>query len=205
MADLLIVAPGGRLDAVAPILACGAPEFQAPARRAPADSCKAAPAPVDPRRPPMLNTRQKVLRNFWYATCPIEALKDGPKPFRLLGQTIVLFLDEKGEPAALEDRCCHRTAKLSKGWIKDGHIVCGYHGWEYDRDRQAREHPAVPVRAGGARRAREGVPRQGALRLCLGLPRRAAARHSRPPGGPRPGLPPHPSVRRLLELLGACG
>jgi phenylpropionate dioxygenase-like ring-hydroxylating dioxygenase large terminal subunit len=78
----------------------------------------------------MLNTRQKVLRNFWYATLALDKLKGGPKRFRLLGQDIVLFLAEAGEPAALEDRCCHRTAKLSKGWIKDGHIVCGYHGWE---------------------------------------------------------------------------
>jgi len=46
----------------------------------------------------------------------------------------VLFLDAKGEPAALEDRCCHRTARLSKGWCRNGNIVCGYHGWEYDRD-----------------------------------------------------------------------
>ena len=67
----------------------------------------------------MLNTRQKVLQNFWYATLPLDKLHDGPKPFRLLGQNVVLFLDEEGKPAALEDRCCHRTAKLSKGWIKE--------------------------------------------------------------------------------------
>ena len=66
----------------------------------------------------MLVTRQNVLRNFWYATKPIGTLADGPKPFRLLGQDVVLFLDREGEPAALEDRCCHRTAKLSKGWMK---------------------------------------------------------------------------------------
>ena len=34
----------------------------------------------------------------------------------------------------LQDRCCHRTAKLSKGWCDNGHLVCGYHGWTYDRD-----------------------------------------------------------------------
>jgi phenylpropionate dioxygenase-like ring-hydroxylating dioxygenase large terminal subunit len=92
----------------------------------------------------MLATRQKVLRNFWYATLPTDALKEGPKPFRLLDQPVVLFLDEKGEPAALEDRCCHRTAKLSKGWIKDGHIVCGYHGWEYDRTGKLVNIPQFP-------------------------------------------------------------
>jgi phenylpropionate dioxygenase-like ring-hydroxylating dioxygenase large terminal subunit len=80
----------------------------------------------------MLNTRQPVLRRFWYAVMPVSDLADGPKPFMLLGEPIVLFLNRDSAPVALEDRCCHRTAKLSKGWVKDGHIVCGYHGWEYD-------------------------------------------------------------------------
>ncbi len=81
----------------------------------------------------MLTTRQKTLRRFWYATMPLHHLADGPKPFRLMGEDIVLFLDADGAPAALRDRCCHRTAKLSKGWMDEGRIVCGYHGWTYDR------------------------------------------------------------------------
>ncbi len=56
----------------------------------------------------MLCTKQKVLRRFWYATLPLDKLKDGPKPFTL-GENIVLFLDAEGRPAALADRCCHRT------------------------------------------------------------------------------------------------
>ncbi|MDU6141413.1 Rieske 2Fe-2S domain-containing protein [Bradyrhizobium sp.] len=74
----------------------------------------------------------------------MDHLKDGPKPFTLLGQPIVLFLDDKGEPAALEDRCCHRTARLSKGWCNNGHVVCGYHGWEYDRDGKLVMVPQFP-------------------------------------------------------------
>ena len=81
----------------------------------------------------MLTTRQPVLRNFWYATLRLADLAAGPKPFTLLGEKIVLFLDGQGEPAALMDRCCHRTARLSKGWCKGDLIVCGYHGWAYDR------------------------------------------------------------------------
>ena len=80
----------------------------------------------------MLCTQQKVLRRFWYATLPTHKLADGPKPFTLMGENIVLFMGENGAPAALRDRCRHRTARLSKGWCKDGHIICGYHGWEYD-------------------------------------------------------------------------
>ena len=81
----------------------------------------------------MLCTKQKVLRRFWYATIPVAKLDDGPKPFTLLGEKLVLFLDGEGKPAALADRCCHRTARLSKGWSQDGYITCGYHGWTYDR------------------------------------------------------------------------
>jgi phenylpropionate dioxygenase-like ring-hydroxylating dioxygenase large terminal subunit len=92
----------------------------------------------------MLSTKQKVLRRFWYATVPVEKLREGPQPFTLLGEKIVLFLDAEGKPAALADRCCHRTARLSRGWCKDGHIICGYHGWEYDRTGKLVNVPQFP-------------------------------------------------------------
>ena len=93
----------------------------------------------------MLTTKQKVLRRFWYAVISLDDLKEGPKPFRLLGEDIVLFLGADGKPAALKDRCCHRTAKLSKGWCRDGLIVCGYHGWTYDRAGTLVHVPQFPV------------------------------------------------------------
>lgn len=80
----------------------------------------------------MLVTQQPVLRRFWYALMPISHLDDGPQPFTLLGENLVLWKKANGEPAALRDRCCHRTAKLSKGFVEGDHIVCGYHGWTYD-------------------------------------------------------------------------
>jgi phenylpropionate dioxygenase-like ring-hydroxylating dioxygenase large terminal subunit len=46
---------------------------------------------------------------------------------------MVLFLDAEGQPAALADRCCHRTARLSKGATAEGLLICGYHGWAYNR------------------------------------------------------------------------
>ncbi len=89
----------------------------------------------------MLVTRQSVFRKCWHAVMPLAQLYGGPQPFTLLGEKIVLFLDAEGQPAALQDRCCHRTAQLSKGWCIDeagqvcsqGRIRCGYHGWVYDR------------------------------------------------------------------------
>jgi phenylpropionate dioxygenase-like ring-hydroxylating dioxygenase large terminal subunit len=92
----------------------------------------------------MLVTKQPIFRKFWHAVMPLADLQNGPKPFTLLGEDIVLFIDATGQPAALRDRCCHRTAKLSKGWCVSsegqscgtGHIQCGYHGWTYDRSGQ---------------------------------------------------------------------
>ncbi len=97
----------------------------------------------------MLVTQQPIFRKFWHAVMPLASLKDGPKPFTLLGVEIVVFLDAKGEPAALRDRCCHRTARLSKGWCVSaegkacgqGHLQCGYHGWTYDRTGQVVQIP----------------------------------------------------------------
>jgi phenylpropionate dioxygenase-like ring-hydroxylating dioxygenase large terminal subunit len=81
----------------------------------------------------MLVTRQPVFRRFWHAVMPLAHLAEGrPMPFTLLGEPIVLFLGHDGEPAALRDRCCHRTARLSKGRCVDGALECGYHGWTYD-------------------------------------------------------------------------
>lgn len=82
----------------------------------------------------MLAAKQPILRRFWYPVMPVAHLADGPKPFRLLETDIVLWLAVDGAPAAIADRCCHRTAKLSRGYCDAGRIVCGYHGWHYDQD-----------------------------------------------------------------------
>jgi phenylpropionate dioxygenase-like ring-hydroxylating dioxygenase large terminal subunit len=85
----------------------------------------------------MLTAQQAVFRKFWHATVPLTMLRDAtgqpqPVPFTLLGEKIVIFLDEAGQPAALLDRCCHRTAQLSKGQCVNGALQCGYHGWTYN-------------------------------------------------------------------------
>ncbi|MGB3612580.1 MAG: Rieske 2Fe-2S domain-containing protein, partial [Elainellaceae cyanobacterium] len=70
----------------------------------------------------MLVTQQPVFRRFWYPVVPCSHLADGPQPFELLGEPLVLWLDEQGHPAAMRDRCCHRTTKLSLGKVEQGRI-----------------------------------------------------------------------------------
>jgi phenylpropionate dioxygenase-like ring-hydroxylating dioxygenase large terminal subunit len=81
----------------------------------------------------MLNNRQPVLRRFWYPVMPVAMLDQGPQPFTLLGERIVLWKDADGRYVAMADRCPHRSAALSKGWVDGNAIVCPYHGWAYDR------------------------------------------------------------------------
>jgi phenylpropionate dioxygenase-like ring-hydroxylating dioxygenase large terminal subunit len=121
----------------------------------------------------MLVTRQKVLRRFWYPLMPMRELAPGPKAFTLLGQPLVLWRDADGKPAALIDRCCHRTAKLSIGFVADGAIACGYHGWTYDRTGrciripQLKGEAPLPKYGVDAYRAEE---RYGYVWVCLGEP-----------------------------------
>lgn len=82
----------------------------------------------------MLVTQQPVLRRFWYPVMPIEHLStETPQFFRLLNQNLVLWIDADGNPAAIDDRCCHRSAQLSKGVVIDGCVRCPYHGWSFDQ------------------------------------------------------------------------
>ncbi|MEO1590543.1 MAG: aromatic ring-hydroxylating dioxygenase subunit alpha [Cyanobacteria bacterium J06632_22] len=80
----------------------------------------------------MLVTQHAVFRQFWYPVMPLEHLKSGPQAFSLLGQPLVLWLNNAGRAVAVEDRCCHRSAKLSQGKVKQGQIQCPYHGWCFD-------------------------------------------------------------------------
>jgi len=95
----------------------------------------------------MLVTRQPVLKRFWYPVMPAGKLPaEAPVPFRLLGQDIVLFRGAGGAPAALTDRCPHRAAALSLGFLDhdapDGPLLaCPYHGWAFGADGRCRKVP----------------------------------------------------------------
>ncbi len=82
----------------------------------------------------MLVTKQPVLKRFWYPIVPLSAVSfEIPYPFELLGHKLAIWLDADGHPAAVSDRCCHRSAQLSKGVIINGCLRCLYHGWSYNR------------------------------------------------------------------------
>jgi len=73
-----------------------------------------------------------LLRNAWYIAAWADELREAPLARRICNDPIVLFQDRAGKPAALVDRCCHRSAPLRLGKIVDGGIQCGYHGLIFD-------------------------------------------------------------------------
>lgn len=80
----------------------------------------------------MLVTKEPIFKRFWYPVMPLSQMSEQPQGFELLGQKLVLWLDSSGQAVVASDRCCHRSAQLSKGKVIDGNIVCPYHGWRYN-------------------------------------------------------------------------
>jgi vanillate O-demethylase monooxygenase subunit len=71
-------------------------------------------------------------RNCWYVVASSDEIGVGLVARRVLGQPVVLFRRADGTIGALEDRCAHRAAPLSRGALVDDQVVCAYHGFTYD-------------------------------------------------------------------------
>jgi len=89
----------------------------------------------------------EMLRRYWTPAALSEELPIGgaPLPIRLLGEDLVLFRDDQGQPGLLGLHCAHRGADLSYGRTEDGGLRCLYHGWLYDRQGRCLEQPGEPA------------------------------------------------------------
>jgi len=72
------------------------------------------------------------LRNCWYVAAEAGEVTRTPLARLILGEPVVMYRREDGTPVALEDRCCHRRAPLSKGKVIGDRLQCGYHGFTFD-------------------------------------------------------------------------
>jgi len=84
-----------------------------------------------------------VLRSDWVVACKIEDVKEEPLQVTVLGERVVFFRNENGIHS-FKDLCIHRGAALSLGCVKDGNLVCPYHGWEYDSAGTCTKIPQLP-------------------------------------------------------------
>lgn len=84
-----------------------------------------------------------VLRNEWIVACRSTDVQDSPFQVTIMGERVVLFRSAEGIHA-FKDLCIHRGAALSLGCVKDGKLVCPYHGWEYEASGECVKIPQLP-------------------------------------------------------------
>lgn len=85
-----------------------------------------------------------VLMREWHPVARSEDLLAGIKAIRLLGQDLVLWRSPKGI-TAWRDRCPHREAKLSLGWISpEKYFICPDRGLAYNSKGRCVDIPAHP-------------------------------------------------------------
>lgn len=95
---------------------------------------------------------QPALRNAWYAVARAVDVGAAPVAVTLLATKVVLYRTPGGVVAA-PDRCPHREAPLSAGYLEGGCLVCPYHGWTFGDDGRcvrvpsAADHVPPPPRA----------------------------------------------------------
>ena len=80
-----------------------------------------------------LHLHGEFLRNCWYVAAWAHELIDGKLLARtILEQPLVLYKGDSGRAVALDDRCCHRGARLSNGRLEGDCVRCMYHGLKFD-------------------------------------------------------------------------
>jgi vanillate O-demethylase monooxygenase subunit len=112
----------------------------------------------------MLANTDPALRRAWHPVARSNEVTTTPRPTRLLGEDWVLVRlpdadgDDRTTLAAFVDRCPHRLAPLSAGWVDGTTLRCGYHGWCYDAAGVCREIPSLGESEHVPPRAKATVP-----------------------------------------------
>ncbi len=94
-----------------------------------------------------LGNTHPALRRAWHAVARSCEVTDVPRVVRLLGDdwVVVRLPDGAGGTrlAAFVDRCPHRFAPLSAGFVDGKFLRCGYHGWCFDAAGSCRGIPSL--------------------------------------------------------------
>jgi vanillate O-demethylase monooxygenase subunit len=126
-----------------------------------------------------LDNTHDALRRAWHPVARSRDIGSSPVAVRLLGDdwALVRLPDDRGGTriAAFADRCPHRRAPLSAGWIDGTSLRCGYHGWCFAADGTCTEIPALTEGDHLPPRARAALPaaveeRRGIVFLAPELP-----------------------------------
>lgn len=112
----------------------------------------------------------KKLEDYWYVLCESSDVKNKPKSFKLLNKDIVVYRNSENKVIAFVDMCPHRNVPMSDGYICNGNLVCGFHGWEFNDEGTCVKVPGMmereKVRAARLRKYNI-VEEKGLVFICL--------------------------------------
>lgn len=85
----------------------------------------------------------EALSRFWHPIA-LSGEVTGAAPFGtvLLDLRLVVFRDREGVACVALDICPHRGAQLSRGWARNGQLICPYHGFHFEGDGRCALIPA---------------------------------------------------------------
>jgi len=87
-----------------------------------------------------------LMRRYWQPAALVDELAGNRpvRPVRLLGESLVMFRDDKGRYGLIDRACPHRGTDLAFGRLEDGGLRCAFHGWLFDVKGNCLETPAEP-------------------------------------------------------------
>ncbi|MEI6456543.1 MAG: aromatic ring-hydroxylating dioxygenase subunit alpha [bacterium] len=84
-----------------------------------------------------------MIPNQWYVILESAEVRNNHViGIKRMGKQMVAWRDSKGKPGVARDKCPHRGIALSKGKVKDDHLQCPFHGFEYDATGKCKLIPA---------------------------------------------------------------
>ncbi|MFM9967385.1 MAG: Rieske 2Fe-2S domain-containing protein, partial [Burkholderiales bacterium] len=83
-------------------------------------------------------------KNAWYVAAYPEDIGNEMFARTILGEHLVFYRPKDGQLVALQDRCPHRLAPLSRGQLIDDCIECPYHGLRFASDGRCSFNPHHP-------------------------------------------------------------
>jgi 5,5'-dehydrodivanillate O-demethylase len=83
-----------------------------------------------------------LLRRYWHPVAAASQFDEQPvRAVRLFGEDLVLYRDQTGRYGLVANRCAHRRADLSYGYVEACGLRCSYHGWAFDHTGACVEQP----------------------------------------------------------------
>lgn len=87
-----------------------------------------------------------LLRRYWHPVAATAELERNPvKAVKLLGESLVVYRDKRGQLGLLAEACPHRRASLAYGIPQNEGLRCAYHGWLYNSEGRCLDQPGEPV------------------------------------------------------------